>query len=84
MKLPTLKNWVKFHNVLVGEVYNHPDFKNGQRVMTSNCYDLDLKLKMAKCSGNETWSLGNEGNLIDYYEPKKPTLIDRVVSYFKG
>jgi len=84
LKTPILKNWVKFHNVLVGEVYNHSDYKNGQRIVTNNCYDLDVKLKLAKCSGNESWILGKEGNLTDYYEPKKLSLIDKVFDYFKG
>jgi len=63
---PTLKNWVQFHNVLVGYSYNHPMFKNGQRVMSNNLKSLDLQNKLAHCTDNEIWQLGHPGSYAEH------------------
>ncbi len=66
---PKLDKWARFNNVLVGRVYNHPQFENGQRIQTNNVGILDEKLGMAKCSGNEVWQLGQPGKLEMYQDP---------------
>lgn len=75
MKLPTLKNWAVFHDALVGEAYYHPEFTNGQRVVTNHCNKLDTKLKVATCV-DEVWILGESGNIEDYTRAKKKQFLD--------
>lgn len=68
--IPQLENWDKFNDVLVGEAVGHPDFKDGQRVMTNKIKLLDDKLGFAYCLDSEVWQLGIQAKLSVYEKEK--------------
>ncbi len=68
-KPPKLDKWVTFNDVLIGRVYDHPGFENGQRVQTNMCTSLDEKIGVAICVAGEVWQLGEPGSLSMYEDP---------------
>lgn len=74
--IPTLKNWVQYHNVLLGDAWYHPKFENGTRIISNHIGTLDHILGVAKCAGDETWLLKNPGKIEDYYYPKKSGFLE--------
>lgn len=69
MIIPTLENWAPYHEVLIGEAYNHPQFEQRQRVATNRVIKFDLDNAMAVCLDNEVWQLGRQGKLSRYIDP---------------
>ena len=70
LTIPTLDSWALFHDCLLGEAINHPNFENGQRVKTNKIIKLDKKIGMVMCVANEYWQLGRPSTLAKYIDPK--------------
>jgi len=70
-KIPTLKRWVQFHNVLAGYAHHCPGIAEGQRVITGHVHEIDRTLWIAKCTGNEIWKLDQPGTIAEHNIPQK-------------
>lgn len=82
--LPKLEHWVQYHDALVGQAFNHPDFPNDTRVVTNHCHELDLKLGIAKCVAGEVWQLGKPGVYEEYLKPSKPkSFLQRMIERYR-
>lgn len=63
-----LERWAKFHNCLVGYVFDHPIYPPGTRVITDSFRFIDLNNKEAECV-DEKYKLGEPGTTDEHNQP---------------